>query len=258
MMAPPAAPLGSAALAPPPLAVLAWEDLTIATDSGALRVPATRVQPGAGAILSPTQATASEHAGDLGAVLARVMATLAPTQAGQLLVCGMDPWKISYLELCRLRRRLGFVPGRGGLLSNRTLLGNLALPLSVHAGIDHSREQLLAQDALDRLGIGHLAQRFPHAIDGPARFAACVARALVLEPELLVIEGVGDFEAESDGSHAWRTIASAVALQTCGVVICLGRTQPAFERWWRQSGIETVPVSGALATSSQATLSEGA
>lgn len=243
---------------PSAAAVLSFETLTIGVGVAAVRVPAAQIYCGTGAILSPVRQESGEQSGDLSAAMARVMATLTPTQAGQLLVFGENPWAISYLELCRLRRRLGFVPGRGGLLSNRTLLENVALPLSVHAGTDHSREQELALQALDRLAIGQLAHRFPHAIDGPARFAACVARAMVLQPELMIIEGVGDFEAESDGSHAWRVIASAVVEQRCGVVVCLARPAPAFERWWGRSGLATLAVEAESADAAPAASGGGA
>ncbi len=223
-------------------AILACEPLTLGGGRSALRLPELQIARGGAAILSPALAVGAEGGGDAAAAMARVLATLEPADQGRLWILGLEPRQISYLELCRLRRRLGFVPGRGGLLSNRTLLGNLALPLSVHAGIDHSREQEQAQLALDRLGIGDLAHRFPHAIDGPARFAACVARALILDPELLVVEGSGDFEAESDGSHAWRTLAAAAAAGTCAVAVCLGKPQPAFERWWRQRGATVAEV----------------
>lgn len=241
-MAQPAALSSPPTPAPVSDAVLRCEPLAIGMGGGAVLVPELKIAKGGAAILSPQLGPGAEAGGDLAAAVARVMATLVPPERGKLLIFELDPWQISYLELCRLRRRLGFVPGRGGLLSNRTLLDNAALPLSVHTGVDHSREQEQAQDALHRLGIGALAQRFPHAIDGPARFAACTARAMILDPGLLVVEGIGDFEAESDGSHAWRVIANAVAAQSCALVVCPGKPQPAFERWWQQRGAEIAAV----------------
>ena len=170
---------------------------------------------------------------DLAMTLARVLVTIRPPEAGTMELLGHEPTSLSYLELSRLRTRLGFVQGHGGLLSNRSLRNNVALPLSVHRQRDeHER----VSDLLVRFDLERVAERRPHEVDGATRFRACAARALVLSPSWLVVEGVGDFDADAGPSLTWQRLLAYQREARAALAVCLSRPTPGFEAWFTAQG----------------------
>jgi len=136
--------------------------------------------------------------------------------------------------LQRLRPRIGFVPCRGGLLSNRTLGENVALPLSVHANLSAQQEAERVEQLLAAHGLADVAGRRPDDVDGATRFRACVARALALEPAWIVIEGRGDFS--HAGGQSWAQLAAHRAKVPSALAVCLRAPDAAFEAWLSAQG----------------------
>ena len=170
---------------------------------------------------------------DLAMTLARVLVTISPPEGGAVELLGHDPSTLSYLELSRLRTRLGFVQGHGGLLSNRSLRDNLALPLSVHLKRDE-REKV--SELLVRFDLERVAERKPHEVDVATRFRACAARALVLSPSWLVVEGLGDFDAEAGPSLTWQRLLEYQVKAKAALAVCLSRPASGFEAWFSAQG----------------------
>lgn len=165
---------------------------------------------------------------DLVLAVARVLTTLRAPAAGRLELLGQDPARLSYRQLQGLRRRIGLVQGWGGLLSNRTLRENVELPVVVHGHPQGRSAAAAAEELLQALGLASLADRLPHQVDRLVAFRARVARALIIEPAWLVVEGVGDWTPA--GSAAWQVLTAAVAAGAAGAV-CLVRPAPAFQEW---------------------------
>lgn len=161
--------------------------------------------------------------------LARLLATLGQPIAGRIEILGKALQTLSYFELQRLRPRIGFVPCRGGLLSNRTLSENIAMPLSVHAGLSAVDEAARLQQLLACHDLTHVAGRRPDEVDGATRFRACVARALALEPAWLIVEGRGDFS--HAGAPSWSQLEAHRAKVPSALAVCLRAPDPAFEAW---------------------------
>lgn len=176
--------------------------------------------------------------GDLAPAVGRVLATLAAPAEGALELLGHDPQRLSYMELQALRRRIGLVQSWGGLLSNRTIAENVALAATVHGAPDGRSAAAVTGDMLDALGLAPVAGARPHQVDRLTRWRARVARALMLEPAWVVVEGVGDWA--QGGSAAWSVLAAA-AERGAAAAVCLSRPAPAFESWLRARGGQTVP-----------------
>jgi predicted ABC-type transport system involved in lysophospholipase L1 biosynthesis ATPase subunit len=196
-------------------------------------VPPLRLAPGEWAALAPA---GNDPAVDPSGPLARAMATLAAPSRGTVELLERDVYKMPYLELQRLRARLGFVQGYGGLLSNRSLRENIALPVSVHGGRTFADEEEIVDRTIEAYALATVAHLRPSDVDGATRWRACVARALVLEPALVVLEGIGDWEMDRGRGVSWSRLREYRERRTSAAVICLSRQNPAFEAWFRDEG----------------------
>jgi phospholipid/cholesterol/gamma-HCH transport system ATP-binding protein len=76
----------------------------------------------------------------------------------------------------------------GALFSSMTLAENLALPLTSWTPIRGATVQELVQAKLDLVGLGAFAEHLPGEISGGMKKRAGIARALMLEPDLLFFD----------------------------------------------------------------------
>ncbi|HVR29771.1 MAG TPA: ABC transporter ATP-binding protein [Thermoanaerobaculia bacterium] len=73
------------------------------------------------------------------------------------------------------------------LLPWRDLLHNVALPLELR-GVGRARRLEAASSAIQRVGLGDAAGRYPAQLSGGMRMRASLARALVTSPDLLLLD----------------------------------------------------------------------
>jgi ABC-type ATPase involved in cell division len=169
--------------------------------------------------------------------LSRILATLGPPLDGTVEILGRDVYRMEYLPLQRLRPSIGFVHGYGGLLSNRTVRENIVLPLSIHGGLSAAEEESVIERTLEEFRLTRIAHLQPHEMDGATRWRACLARALVLEPKLVVLEGIGNWEMDRGRGRGWSVLLERHLAGRHAIVVCMARQHPEFEEWTlRHSG----------------------
>ena len=121
----------------------------------------------------------------------RLILRLIEPTAGSVQFDGQDVLALPAAGMRALRRRMQIVfQDPFGALNPRMTAGELVVePLVVHGiGDSVSRERHL-RDVLDRVGLASWqAGRYPHEFSGGQRQRLCIARALVLEPSLLVCD----------------------------------------------------------------------
>ncbi len=121
-------------------------------------------------------------------LLLKLCAGLVAPEEGTVRVLDHDLASLDSEELAELRRRIGVVLQQPGLRSNMTLYTNVTLPLVYHLGVDEETLQPQVMPLLDALGLGPLRKYFPSQLTlGEARCAA-LARALVMDQEVLLID----------------------------------------------------------------------
>ena len=112
---------------------------------------------------------------------------IAPSH-GVVKTLGVDWEAVSRAEQDRLRQRVGIVFQKPALLNDMTVFDNVALPLRYHTTLEEGvvREKVMAR--LSELGISYHHDRFPAELAHGQSKLAALARALVLDQELILID----------------------------------------------------------------------
>ena len=116
-----------------------------------------------------------------------IIALLKP-ESGQVWIDGEDITRLEGQKLSRVRRKMGFLFQNAALFDFLTLYDNLALPLrrltrKSDREIDHIIDRVLHQ-----VGLSGDRHKMPQELSGGMRKRAGLARALVLEPEILLVD----------------------------------------------------------------------
>ncbi len=173
---------------------------------------------------------------DPSVTLSRILVTMTEPVAGTVELFGNNVYRQEYGARQRMRARIGFVHGYGGLLSNRTIAENIALPVSVHGGLSAAEEDDLVRYTVRTFGLEKAADAKPHEVDGGTRWNVCLARALVLRPEWLVMEGLGNWEMDRGRSTSWKALMDRRHTSPMSTALCLSRQNPGFESWFEKHG----------------------
>lgn len=120
--------------------------------------------------------------------LMRVIIGLKEAAAGRVLIGGRDLHAASEEQHDAILRDIGVAFQGGALFNSMTLLENVCLPLLEHTDVDAGTAELQARLRLSQVGLSHAVHLKPAEISGGMRKRAAVARALALEPALLLLD----------------------------------------------------------------------
>ena len=119
--------------------------------------------------------------------LCRTINRLEPIDSGTITFDG-KPLPAEGKELAKLRSDIGMVFQSFNLFAHRTILDNVTLgPIKVRKlGKDVARASALS--LLERVGIADKADRYPAELSGGQQQRAAIARALAMEPKLMLFD----------------------------------------------------------------------
>src|SRR5579871_3418470 len=120
--------------------------------------------------------------------LLRQIIGLERPESGQVIVNGIDFSASNQRELKKLHRSMGVAFQNAALFDSLTLEENVALPLRELTRLDDSTIRLIAWMKLAVVGLAEFGKLSPQALSGGMRKRAAVARALSLDPEILVFD----------------------------------------------------------------------
>jgi phospholipid/cholesterol/gamma-HCH transport system ATP-binding protein len=121
-------------------------------------------------------------------VLLRHVVGLLYPDSGDVTVAGKSVPNLAEDELLELRRNVGMLFQDGALFSSMNLYDNVAFPLRQHTKKSEREIKAIVMQRLEEVGLGESVRKMPNELSGGMRKRAGFARALVLEPELLLFD----------------------------------------------------------------------
>jgi len=132
-----------------------------------------------------------------------------PNSSGELL------WEGKTWNREDISKKIGVAPQHGGLLSDYTVLHNVAMPLKYVLGYSTSLAYEIASARLQEFGLGNRSYaQYPDSLSGGMLRRASIVRAMILEQDLLILdEPLSGLDLESS-----RNVSSIISNLSCSVL----------------------------------------
>jgi phospholipid/cholesterol/gamma-HCH transport system ATP-binding protein len=121
-------------------------------------------------------------------VLLKHLNALFLPDKGEVFVDGVDITKLSKNELYRIRTKFGVLFQGAALLDSMTLFDNVAFPLREKTETTESDIKDKVEGRLEQVGLGGMGVKFPAELSGGMRKRAGLARALIMDPEIVLFD----------------------------------------------------------------------
>ena len=146
-----------------------WEDITCDIPEGKITV-----------MLGPSGTGKS-------VLLKHIMGLLKPDR-GEIWIDGKNIPSLPERELYRVRRKFGVLFQDGALFGSMSIYDNTAFPLREHTKKGEKEIREIAMEKLEMVGLRGAEKKLPGEISGGMRKRAGLARALVLDPEIVMFD----------------------------------------------------------------------
>ena len=121
-------------------------------------------------------------------VLLKLLVGLEKPDAGSIEFHGEPILEMKPRELNEVRKRIGFVFQQAALYDSLTVAENVGFPLERHLQLSDSERQAKVRDLLSSVGLESDLDKMPSEISGGMQKRVGFARALALDPEILLLD----------------------------------------------------------------------
>jgi phospholipid/cholesterol/gamma-HCH transport system ATP-binding protein len=121
-------------------------------------------------------------------VLLRLLIGLEKPDAGSICIRGQETTNLQMEQLNEMRLKVGFLFQEGALYDSLTIAENVAFPLRRHTKMSDSERQEKVHTLLNSVGLDKDLEKMPAGISGGMRKRVGLARALALDPEILLFD----------------------------------------------------------------------
>lgn len=152
-------------------------------------------------------------------VLLKLIVGLQQPDGGSIGIHGEDIVGLPIARLNEIRTRIGFLFQDAALYDALTIEENVAFPMRRHQKLPESEQHRRARTLLSDVGIGDARNKMPSEVSGGMKKRAGLARALALDPDILLFDEptagldpitCGEIEALIQDLKARRPIAAVV------------------------------------------------
>lgn len=121
-------------------------------------------------------------------VLLKLIIGLHKPDSGSIRVNGEDVTKLPLKELNEVRKKVGFLFQQAALYDSLTVEENVAFPLRRHSRISDGERNKRVRELLASVGMDQDAHKLPAELSGGMQKRVGLARALALEPDILLFD----------------------------------------------------------------------
>jgi phospholipid/cholesterol/gamma-HCH transport system ATP-binding protein len=120
--------------------------------------------------------------------LLRLITAQISAARGQVLVFGRDLASLAHAEIYQLRKRMGMLFQNGALLTDIDVFENVAFPVREHTDLPEALVRLLVLTKLQAVGLRGAFALSPGELSGGMARRVALARAIVMDPEVLIYD----------------------------------------------------------------------
>ena len=121
-------------------------------------------------------------------VLLKLIIGLHTPDSGSIRVKGEEVTKLPLKELNEVRKKVGFLFQQAALYDSLTIEENIAFPLRRHSKMSDNERSKHVRELLASVGMEQDAQKLPAELSGGMQKRVGLARALALEPDILLFD----------------------------------------------------------------------
>ena len=120
--------------------------------------------------------------------LLRLIGGLLMPDQGNILVDGQNVHRLSHRELYTIRKKMGLLFQSGALFTHLSVFDNVAFPLREHTRLNEAIIRDVVLMKLQAVGLRGAAELMPSNLSGGMARRVALARAMVLDPELMMFD----------------------------------------------------------------------
>src|SRR3984957_16917655 len=121
-------------------------------------------------------------------VLLKLLIGLEKPDSGSISIRGQETTNLEMDQLNEMRKKVGFLFQEGALYDSLTIAENVAFPLRRHTKMSDSERNEKVRALLSSVGLDKDLEKMPSDISGGMRKRVGLARALALDPEIILFD----------------------------------------------------------------------